>query len=273
MSLKVSLGRWYLRVVDRNKPVPLSTVLLLRRFSAGTDALVPNTSTDDTRALRHSGLRQLLGPEEVGAWSMCVESINFLEQELKRFRPRAILEFGSGLSTLCLARFMHDLNGDTDRIYVCSVEQNLSVGAATLRRLAEVGLDRYVKIVNAPLLRKRIVEHEIECYDISDDDMKQIAELRPEFVLVDGPSAPGVARFGTVPMVREAIAPDAHVYLDDALRDCELQIAQSWLKLGMELDGVLPTKKGLLIGRLRPFPSLPQVGALSSKAPAGSTCV
>ena len=252
MMTKLPLGRCYLRFVNRNKPVPLSTVLLLRRLSAGPDPLVPSNLSDDKRELRHPALRQLLAAEQTGAWSLCVRSLNFLEQEIQMHRPRAILEFGSGLSTLCLARFMCDLYGETDRIYVCSIEQNEPVADGTSRRLKELGLDRFVRVVHAPLQRKRIVDREIPCYGISDDDMRDIRALCPDLVLVDGPSAEVGARFGTVPLVMEAIAPDARIYLDDAFRDGELGVAKSWLTLlGMELTGVLPTKKGLLVARLR----------------------
>jgi hypothetical protein len=252
MSLKLPLGRCYLRVVDRNKPVRLSTVLLLRKLSAGTDSLVPDTTSDDIRAIRHAGLRQRLDRETIGRWSVCVDTINFLEQEVKKYRPRVILEFGSGLSTLCLAQFMQDIHGGTDRTYVCSVEQNASDAATTLGRLSDAGLHRNVRIVTAPLVKTKIEGHEIQCYDIREEDLSGIAQLRPEFILVDGPSAPGLARFGTVPLVKHALAPDSHIYLDDAFRDCELEIAKSWQSvLRMDLDGVLPTKKGLLVGHLR----------------------
>jgi hypothetical protein len=253
MSLTLPLGRYYLRVVDRNKPVPLSTVMLLRRLSAGTDPLVPKDLSDDTRGgVRHPALRELLEDEKLGAWSLCVRSVNFLEQQIQEYHPRTVLEFGSGISTLCLTRFMRDLHGDAERILVCSVEQNRAVVDSTSRRLKQLKLDRYVKLVNAPLVWKHIVDRELSCYEIPDDDMAEIARLRPELVVVDGPAAESGARFGTLPLVREAIASDARVYLDDAFRDGELRIAKSWLNLfGMEIEGVLPTKKGLLVGRLR----------------------
>lgn len=253
MSLTLPLGRYYLRVVDRNKPVPLSTVLFLRKLSAGTDPLVPRNITGDFRgALRHPELRNLLRDEKLGTWSLCVQSVNFLEQEIHKYRPRTILEFGSGISTLCLARFMQDIHGSTNEIRVCSVEQNPTVVESTTQRLAQAGLDRQVRMVTAPLVQKRVMGRELSSYAISDPDLREIARLRPDFILVDGPAAEAGARFGTLPLVKEAIAADARVYLDDAFRDGELDVAKAWLRLlGLEIEGVLPTKKGLMVGRVK----------------------
>lgn len=254
MSITFPLGRYYLRVVDHTKPVPLSTVLFLRKLSAGSDPLVPRNLSGDLRgALRHPELRDLLRDERLGSWSLCAQSVNFLEQEIQKYRPRTILEFGSGISTICLARFMKDLHGDSGGVHVCSVEQNLPVVESTTRRLAEVKLDRRVRVIAAPLVQRRVMDREVSCYAISDADLAEIASLRPDFILVDGPAAESGARFGTLPLVRDAIAPDARVYLDDAFRDGELDVAKAWLKLfGMEIEGVLPTKKGLLVGRFKP---------------------
>jgi hypothetical protein len=252
MNVTFPLGRYYLRALDRNRPVPLSTVLLLRRLSAGADCLVGrNFRGPAAGALRHPELRYALRDETLGTWSLCVESLNFLEQEIQKYRPRTILEFGSGISTLCLAHFMKDLHGDDGEIHVLSVEQNHSVVGSTTDRLAQAGLLKNVRLITAPLIQKRIMDRQLSCYAISTDDLKEISAFRPEFVLVDGPAAEAGARFATLPLVREAIASHAHVYLDDAFRDGELDVAKAWLKLlGMEIDGVLPTAKGLLVGRV-----------------------
>ena len=251
MNLKLSLGRCYLRVADPGKPVSLSTIFLLRRLSAGTDSLSPRNIGGSSRGLRHPILSQVLEHDEFGVWSLCTQTLNFIEREIQSRRPSVILEFGSGISTLCLATFMHDLFGDSERIYVCSVEQNPSVLESTSSRLSKLKLDRYVRLVNAPLVPQRILGRDLRCYAVSEKDMEEIRRLRPDFVIVDGPAAEAGARFGPLPIVREAISPDAHVFLDDALRDGELGTARDWVQLlGLKADGILPTRKGLLIGHL-----------------------
>src|SRR5437764_487381 len=62
---------------------------------------------------------------ELGLWSMSSETLNFLESEIHRCRPDAVLEFGSGVSTACIARYMQDVHGAASRIYVHSFDQNL----------------------------------------------------------------------------------------------------------------------------------------------------
>ena len=253
MSLTLPLGRYCLRVADRSRPLPLSIVLLLRKFSAGADSLTPKKVIADAGSdLHHPILRRFLAQDEIGVWTLCAKSLNFLEQQIHTHRPNVVLEFGSGISTLCLAQFMHDIHGDSDRIYVCSIEQSAAVMESTLRRLSELKLRRYVRPLNSPLVRQQISDREIPCYEIAEGDMGGIGLLRPDFLLVDGPAAESGARFGTLLQVRDVVAPDVRVYLDDAFRDGELDIAQSWLRLpGMTIDGVLPTPKGLMVGRLR----------------------
>src|SRR5206468_311876 len=92
----------------RQRPVPLSTVCAVRRVSRRANALstaLP-TATGSSEMLRSPALRQALADMPMGIWSASPAVLNFLEGEVQRLKPSAILEFGSGLSTVCLAHYL-----------------------------------------------------------------------------------------------------------------------------------------------------------------------
>src|SRR5262245_19513868 len=125
MNRVLPLGRYCLRFLSRENPEPVSRVLFLRKLSLGRDPLVPSYggSRQSGRTLRHAVLRKALADDELGTWSMCPKTLDYLEREIQTRRPALILEFGSGISTLCLAQFMRDVHGGGDSVYVCSIEQ------------------------------------------------------------------------------------------------------------------------------------------------------
>ena len=76
--------------------------------------------------------------------------------------------------------------------------------------------------------------------------------IHPDFVVIDGPAAQDGARFGTLPLIRRYLSSGARFYLDDALRDGEIDIAERWARLPyVQVNVVRLTEKGLLLGEVR----------------------
>ena len=91
------------------------------------------------------------------------------------------------------------------------------------------------------------------CYSLPTEFVQTIAALRPGFVVIDGPTTE-TDRFGTVPLIRPYLKTNALFYLDDALRDGELDLARRWARLPyIEVNGIYLTEKGLLQGNVRHF--------------------
>ncbi|MFO0775923.1 MAG: glycosyltransferase [Nitrospiraceae bacterium] len=243
----------------RSTPMPLQSCLELRRRVAARLRIDDPLSTIQQRlaqqqpkALRHPGLAAILPERELGEWALSVEAVNVLLDEVQRHRPEQILEFGCGSSTVALTWAMQQRAGASRRALVASVDQSEVFRAKTVSRLEALGLATSVNILHAPLR-----EHELDglsCvgYGIEPSCVGEwLGGGKPDFVLIDGPAADHGGRFATVPSVMTYLQPGARIYLDDALRDSELAIADWWSRLGyVAVEGILWVGKGLLVGRI-----------------------
>jgi len=203
------------------------------------------------RNLQNPVLQRTLQSEEMGTWSMSPATLNFLEDEIHKQKPPVILELGSGLSTICLARYLYETHGDGGGTYICSLEQDTAVIERTVTRLRTLKLEKHVQIFHAPLSWQVIEGVKTSCYSLPPSFVGTIATLRPSFVVIDGPAAE-TGRFGTLPLIRPYLDTNAQFYLDDALRDGELDVAKNWARLPyVQVSGIYLTEKGLLLGNLQ----------------------
>jgi predicted O-methyltransferase YrrM len=248
----VRLGKRALQGLYGDTPVPMATVRLLHRIGAGEDPLLPVNRLTDSAELHNRFLAESLRNVELGTWSIGAQGLNFLEQQIQRLKPQLVLEFGSGVSTVSLARYMRELHGDSERVYVVSVDQDAQFIAETVKLLEARQLARHARIFHAPLRQQNIEGVQALCYDMPAGLMEEaFAARQPDFVLVDGPAADHPARFGTLPLARRWLCPQTHFVLDDALRDGELQVAQLWSRLPyVTVKGLYLGGKGFLVGRV-----------------------
>ncbi len=253
-GLLFALGSWWLRLAYRNRPVPVSRLLFIRNFATCQDALFPELQAimGAGEGLRNPLLASTLADMELGVWSLTPSTLNFLEQQIQILKPKLVLEFGSGVSTACVARYMKDLHGDPNRVYAISIEQELSFIERTSELLEALQLGNNVRIVHSPLRQQTIEDVRTTCYDLSGDSVRAVLmDIRPDFVVIDGPAAEPGARFGTLPLIRSFLSPGAWFFLDDALRDAELKVAQLWSQLpAVRINGVYLSGKGLLVGQV-----------------------
>ncbi len=227
------------------------TVTMEQAARGEVPAAVPSVRTISLGSrLRNAFLADALAQEELGTWALDAQTINFLEQEITERQPNTVLEFGSGLSTLCLARFMTE-QGHAALPCVFSIEQNEWQIEKTQKQLAALGLQSYVRMLHAPLTTQSIEGIETECYDLPETRLREfLGDSRPEFVIVDGPCGDGTVRFGTLPLVKDVLAPDAVFFLDDAFRPEELDVARRWQELPyLPLTEMRKIGKGLLMGK------------------------
>lgn len=235
------------------RPVPLTLLVWLRRMFSTPDGLLPAGDRLTGASLEDPRLAEVLADEELGTWALGNEILDFLGDAILERRPAAILELGSGVSTVCLARYMSMIHALTGRIFVYSIEQDPAFLEKTRSLLLRAGLDQHVKLAHRPLARFHLKGEEVTCYELSDAWLDAfLGGARPDFLLIDGPSGPSGVRYATLPMVFPWLSPGARFLLDDALRDGELEIARRWTLLpGIEVEGVLLKGQGLLVGRCR----------------------
>ena len=245
------------REAFRDIPMPLAACLALRRRAAacasGADPLAPPVAMPRTySSTARPEIAAVLEGLPLGEWSMTVAAIDFLLNRVEHIRPQAILEFGSGASTLAMASMMRRLHGASKTPHIFSVDQSPQYVQQIESRLRFHGLHESVRFMTAPVISQVIQDVRTDCYQCHDQDLHEfLGPSRPDFVIVDGPAADYGGRFGTIPLVRNMLSDHAWIYMDDALRDSELSIADWWDRLGYVKDcGVLWLGKGLLSARL-----------------------
>jgi predicted O-methyltransferase YrrM len=240
-----------LRRQYRERPVPLRTILAVRRLAVGPDPLGGRSRSVPATVLNDPSLARLLGDAPVGEWALGPAAIELVGNVVRSRRPEVTLEFGSGTSTVCLAYFtVSYLDEPPPR--VISLDQDARHVARTSELLAVAGLAERAVVLHAPLRRQTFDGRSFSTYTLPPVFAHEIGDRRASFVLVDGPAAESGARYTTVIGAREWLAPGADILLDDALRDGELDTARRWAATDwLRVDGIVLVEKGVLRAMVR----------------------
>jgi len=234
-------------LTERHGPlIPLEPLMVERRAVGAADALLrPDASV---RALADSHVAALVAELSVGTWAVDVPAIDRLVEVVREIRPSAILEFGSGTSTVILASLLAEMHGEGLRLL--SFEQDPAWAEHTRGALAERGLEGTAHVMQLPVGER---ENAPPGFLLSDEATELLAGLAPELVFVDGPTLDsGASRLSAIEIVAPHLRKDAFLLLDDALRDAELCIAEAWERRGdTTIHGIRPTPKGLLEATVR----------------------
>jgi Methyltransferase domain len=232
--------------------VPLGVVERVRRFGPREDPFGVSLRAPDTvtgSALPDPELSVLFPDAELGGWALGPSTLKWIRNLVRRTRPTLILEFGSGISTVCAAKFAADAHPGDLQTRVLSIEQSPDHATRTQELLRRARLNSLVRVVTAPLEEQVLEGFQTTCYRIPDSAG---AGLPPaDLILVDGPAGPAGIRLGTLALARPFAAKVANFVLDDALREGELGIAARWNRWPwVSVRGTIPIEKGLLVGRI-----------------------
>jgi hypothetical protein len=204
---------------------------LLRSLRGGSKAA--KRALLDRLELPHDALPHL------GSWKADVGLLRLVSDHILKERPRVVVEFGAGASTLVIAKALRMAGGGAHIAF----DQHAEFVEATRDWLAGHGLEadlRAVPLVPAPGGWPGLwYDHE----PLPD---------RIDLMLIDGPP------WTLHPFTRGAagtlfgrIAPGGTVMLDDGARPGERIVARRWKKLWPEFDFALVKSgtKGTLLGR------------------------
>lgn len=234
------------------KPVPLKIITRIRKLAGRPNALSPSTralSRQHRLASDHS-LRDRLADFELGPWTIDGQTITFLERVIRTVRPNVILEFGSGVSTLCLATFLSLTGGEK----VISIEQDEDHLQATESSLRRAGLLEFAELHLVPVGPVRVGQDETVCYQLTELDPFPLFERIVDLVFIDGPAGEGPVRFGTLPMVLPYLSAECVFFMDDGLRDEEIETASRWQQMSkIDVQGVYVIGKGVVAGCAYPM--------------------
>jgi predicted O-methyltransferase YrrM len=240
----------------RHEPASLRDCVQLRRRAPADrqdwEPMFPPRShlMSTGAALRDPDLAILLRNDQLGEWTIAAETIEWLTTFLERERPRTVLEFGSGVSTLCLCLLLNRIHRDGD-FRLLSLEQEPEVAQRTQARLSSVPGSASCRVVVAPLLPEVVRGQTTATYGALGSIADHFTWLgKADFIFIDGPAAEGPARYGTLSKLPPHVASGAAFAMDDSLREEELIAGTLWQEEGVLIDGVLTHGKGLMVGRL-----------------------
>jgi len=155
-------------------------------------------------------------------WSAAPDFLQCLIDVCLEQRPSLILECGSGLTTVVLARCCQ-LNGYG---HVYSLENGADYAAATRAMLAGFDVAQQASVVHAPLETVILDAAEYRWYS-----RRRLPAGRFDMLVIDGP--PGFiqrhSRYPALPLLHDRLADDCAVFLDDAARQDEREIVARWL--------------------------------------------
>jgi hypothetical protein len=249
----IRLAKSALPLVYRDSPVPFNVVRGLRKFGGRPEIMSLRGAVRTGRSLENEYLAHRLADVVFGQWTAPAQTLNLIEQKIYHSQPTLVLEFGSGVSTSCLAQYMREVHGSANRIFVITVEEDSRRREETYATAASLGLAKHVSLVHAPLKRQMLEGRETVCYQLTRELRSLLMHQLPNFVFIDGPGPTHdrLSRYGTVPLCREFVAPGSPFYLDDALRDRELEVGQLWSTIpGISVQGIFFVGHGLLTGRI-----------------------
>ena len=161
-----------------------------------------------------------------GGWALTGDSAALLAREVLVRKPHAILELGSGVSTLILGQIIkrngvgHLLSIDHDPVW-----------ATQTRKLVDtLGLADVITVVDAPLKTMTIGNRTAKWYDIPENALNNFGAI--DLLFVDGPPQPNdqtqAARYPAFPLLRKRLTPDALIFVDDAHRPTESSMVAQW---------------------------------------------
>jgi hypothetical protein len=146
--------------------------------------------------------------------------------ELVDGHPGPIVECGSGISTVAIARLLAEC-GDGG---LYALEHDAGHATRVRAALADEGLGRRAKVIDAPLAPHPLAE--AACGWYAPRALAQVPQAGIRILLVDGPPANGPdrerSRYPALPALRPRLAPGAAIVLDDADRDGERWVLERW---------------------------------------------
>lgn len=174
-------------------------------------------------------------------WAASPDLLRELILHVLRYRPGTIVECGSGVSTIVLARCLEILG--TGHVY--SLEHLPDQADKTRQNLTRHGLDERATVLTTPLCSHAINDERFDWYET-----KALPSLSYDMLVIDGPPATTgpLARYPAGPLLFGRLSPQAAIFLDDSNREQEQAILDRWRKEFPHLrQDTRPCEKGCVV--------------------------
>lgn len=154
-------------------------------------------------------------------WAASPDLLRFLVDTVRSKQPASVVECGSGLSTLVIARALQ-LNG-TGHVY--SMDHSAEFASSVREQLEAYGVSDWATVIHAPLTSTNSVGHGSNWYDSS-----KLPDQEFDMIVIDGPphSVGKMARYPAGALLFSRLKAGGLACLDDANRSDERKIAKLW---------------------------------------------
>jgi predicted O-methyltransferase YrrM len=156
-------------------------------------------------------------------WAISPDFALLLVQLIYQYKPKVVMEAGSGVSTVIIAQCLKQLGGGR----IISLEHDKSYSELSSRLVKQHGLEEIVTIVHAPLIETAVEGETWLWYDTKSLNLLNSAV---DLLVVDGP--PGalqpLSRYPALPLLSHTFNKQAVIVLDDAARRDEKEIVRRW---------------------------------------------
>ena len=196
-----------------------------------------------TWLVSHMALTYSLPP--LRGWAASPDVLLSLHEFIREIKPRVVVEFGSGASTLVILDALKQ-NG-IGKLY--SFDHSEHYSNKTKRYVLREDLDSYIDFFVSPLTPwsgkhlNGLTEN--LWYDLNDSNLNNI-----DLMFVDGP--PGItckySRYPALAELHKKMAKGATIFVDDSNREDETAICEAWSKeFSYDVELFTEFEKGLAI--------------------------
>lgn len=174
-------------------------------------------------------------------WAASPDFLSLIAAEVIRKRPAVVVEASCGLSSLVIGYLLQAQRQQGGEGRCIALEEDADYARACREQIALHGLSDVVEVVHAPI--------DADPASPWYGDTTALDGLTIDLLVVDGPSPSAggtLPRAPAVDRLRDRLAADATILLDDGDRQTECQTVEQWTNdAGLGLVGVyVPLEKG-----------------------------
>lgn len=178
-------------------------------------------------------------------WAASPDVLVNLHEFIRETKPKIVIEFGSGASTLVIADALKQ--NELGKLY--SFDHSEYYAAKTKSYISREGLDRYLELSVLPL----VLWEGKHLNGLTDNlwyDLKGVELENIDLMFVDGP--PGItcqySRYPALAELHGIMAEEATIFMDDSNREDETKICEAWSKeFSYDVESLPEFEKGLVI--------------------------